>query len=78
MIPIHNMSGTICNRCCVIVSPNHIGDVLCPECAERKAEWDAAFASVDLQDVLDEAGAPDAEATEKIQAIMDAWADEAL
>ena len=33
---------------------------------------------INLHDVIEEAGVPDAEATAKLQAIMDAWADEAL
>jgi hypothetical protein len=39
---------------------------------------EAAPGVVDLQDVLEQGGKSDAEATERLQSIMDAWADKHL
>jgi len=50
---------------------------ICQDCWEDQCdrEW---WLRLNLQDVLEEAGKSDAEATERLQSIMDAWADKHL
>lgn len=33
-IPIHKMSGTLCHRCRVIISPGHTDDLFCSPCRD--------------------------------------------
>jgi phage shock protein A len=46
--------------------------------AQLTSAIEAAPGVVDLQDVLDSANQSDAEATERLQSMMDAWADKHL
>ena len=74
MTPIYNLSGTICNRCRVIISPYHTQHVVCARCAGFES-----VESIDLDAWLKQVPAlPCLSESAEAQAIMDAWADEVL